>query len=101
MQPPFAADMALAAACRTQKAPVKSTSITRRHSSSDIFKIVRSRVIPALLTSTSKRPHRSTARSTNRRTASRSDTSAWARSASPPDARTAAAADSAFSRFLS
>ncbi len=75
-----------AAWCVGAKVPFRWTRITASHSSSVIVKIIRSRRIPALLTSTSRPPNRSTACRTSAAAPSNDDTSASLAAATPPAA---------------
>src|SRR5579871_3601434 len=67
--------------------PLRCTRITASHSSSAIDTIMRSRTIPALLTTVSSRPHRSIADRTRRPAPSQVLTSSPLAMASPPAPR--------------
>src|SRR3954470_6186111 len=69
--------------------------ITWSHSSSDILKSIRSRVMPALLTTTSSRPKPSTAAASIATAVARSPTSPATMLASPPRERISSAVPSA------
>jgi len=60
-RPPFCSRMIGAAARVTAKVPLRWVLMTASHSSSVMLKIIRSRRIPALLTTMSMRPKVSTA----------------------------------------
>src|SRR5947208_1518225 len=64
--------------------PRRWTRITSSHSSGSMLKSIRSRRMPALLTSTSSRPNESSAVWTRRRAPSQSDTSSVLATAAPP-----------------
>ena len=63
-RPDFCSRMSGAAARVTANEPFRCVSMTVSHSSSDMLKIIRSRRIPALFTTTSIRPNAFTAVST-------------------------------------
>src|SRR5579875_183992 len=84
-----------------QKVPFRWTLMTASHSSSDMLKIMRSRRMPALLTTTSRRPKASIAVSTTRREPSQSETSSALATASPSIWRISAATSSATEPFRS
>ena len=69
--------------------------MTASHSASVMFVSMRSRRMPALLTSTCRSPKASTAESTRRFAASKSVTSSWLAMASPPAALISATTSSA------
>ena len=87
---PAAATMARAARCETRNGPVRLTPSTRCQFSALTSRNGQSSSMPALLTTTSMRPHTSTARSIMPWTSASSETSAtWARARSPSASATA------------
>src|SRR5581483_9594757 len=83
--PDFARSRQYAAAWRvTAKCPLRWTAMTASHSSSVMFTSMRSRRIPALLTTMWRLPKADTACSTSRRAPSKSATSSPSATARPP-----------------
>ena len=87
-RPPSACARQYAAALReSRKWPRRWTRITSSHSSSERLKSIRSRVMPALLTTMSRRPKPSTAAASMASAVARSPTSPATIATSPPRAR--------------
>ncbi len=83
------------------QAPTRCTSITARKSSMDILRMTASRVIPALLTMTSRDPKRSALERTSTSMSASEVTSQVSDTASAPAPRSFAAEASAWSRLMS